>query len=344
MGKVTIKDIAKAAGVSITTVSFAFNNPDRLPDETVQRILALAEELEYSPDPIARSMMSGRTDTLGILLANPFSEILHNPFLYEFLEGFGEVCTSSELSIKIIPPREDGFKHSIINACVDGIVTLGVDPSYSVMVALRQRGVPFVMVDTDSIDGVPTLNIDDKKGAFRQMEFILKAGHRDIVILGIRSGFKGQHEKYIGTLRRRIDGYLAALDKFDLHLDGHHVRLVESPCTCDGGRRAFQRVWQIKPRPTALVCMCDIIAFGAVDAAHKNGVRIPKDLSIIGFDDVPFSSLINPPLTTIHQPLRRKGKLAAEMLVKHIKGELESSQQVLRTRLVIRGSVGSPAQ
>jgi DNA-binding LacI/PurR family transcriptional regulator len=342
MRKVTIKDIAKAAGVSPTTVSFAFNSPERLPEATVNRVLELANELNYSPDPIARIMTSGRTGTLGILLANPFNEILNNPFFCEFLEGFGERCATSDLSIKIIPPREDGLRDAIINAAVDGIVTLGVDPSFSVMVALRQRGVPFMMVDTDPIDSVPTLNIDDQKGAFNQMEFVLSQGHEIITILGIRSGFRGNFRRYIGTLRRRITGYTTALSHYGLDLDGQHVRLVESACTLDGGRQAFEGIWKVAPRATAIVAMCDIIAFGAMDAARSNNVQIPRELSIIGFDDLSFSKLINPPLSTIHQPIRRKGILAADMLIRHIDGELEVSHKVLRTQLVIRDSVDKP--
>jgi DNA-binding LacI/PurR family transcriptional regulator len=200
------------------------------------------------------------------------------------------------------------------------------------------------MVDTDPVEGIPALNIDDQKGAYGQMQHVLKAGHRRIAILGIRSGYRGRYERYIGTLRRRVAGYLAALEECSLNLDGRQVRLIESPCLAEGGRRAFRQVWNAEPRPTALVCMCDIVAIGAIGAARESGIRVPEDVSVIGFDDIAFSSLVSPPLTTVHQPLRPKGRLAAEMLIDHMNGKLGQSARVLRTRLVVRNSVAAPAQ
>ena len=343
MAKVTIRDIAKKVGVSTTAVSFAFNDPDRLSPSTVERILETAERLGYAPDPVARSMTTGRTGTLGVLLPNPYPEIFPNPFLSEFLEGVGEVCYKADLSLMIVPPREGSINQAIVSAAVDGFITLGVAPFKAVMMALRQRGVPFVMVDTDPIENVPAINVNDEKGARAAMAHVLRAGHRDISIVAIRSGLGSHYKEYVGTLRRRMNGYLAALEEFGLDLDGNNVRLIESPCTPNGGRRVFQRLWKVKPRPTALVAMSDIIAIGAIDAARKAGVRVPEDISMVGFDDIPLASWISPPLTTVSQPLRRKGKLAAEMLVKCIEGELEPSHHVLRTRLIVRESVCPPS-
>lgn len=107
MARVTIRGIAEKAGVSATSVSFAFNNPSRLPEATVQRILEVAEELGYIPDPVARSMSTGRTGTLGILMPQPFTEVVRNPFLYEFLEGVAEVCTAAGYSLMLVPPLRE---------------------------------------------------------------------------------------------------------------------------------------------------------------------------------------------------------------------------------------------
>lgn len=342
MNKVTIKDIAEKAGVSTTAVSFAFNDPSRLAQETVERILQTADELGYAPDPVARSMSTGRIGTIGILVPSAFPDIIPNPFLTEFMEGVGEVCTKADLSLVIVPPREGSIRRAIVNAAVDGFVTLGVAPFKAVMIALSKRGVPFVMVDTDPVEGVPAVNIDDEKGAYAAMRHVLDAGHRRIAILGIRSGIHGRHEEYVGTLRRRMDGYIKALNEFDLDLDDPHVNLIECDCTPQGGRAAFKRIWKAKVRPTAIVTMGDIIAIGASEAARQAGVRLPEGLSAVGFDDVPLAAWVNPALTTVSQPIKRKGKLAAEMLVKLIEGELEPSHHVLKTRLVVRASVCPP--
>ncbi len=342
MNKVTIKDIARAVGVSTTSVSFAFNNPGRLSEATLQRILETAEELGYVPDPVARSMTTGRTCTLGVLVPQPIPEIIRNPFLSEFLEGVGEVCTEAGFSLMLVPPLEGSIRRAIFNAAVDGFLTLGLEPIKPVMVVLRQRGVPYIMVDSDPVEDVPSVNVDDERGARLAMDHVLKAGHRDIAILAIRSGKEGRYEEYSGTLRRRMAGYQAALARHGLRLDGRHVRLVECASTARGGRTGFRRVWRPPLRPTALVAMSDIIAIGAMDASRQAGVRVPDDLSIVGFDDIPMSAWVYPPLTTVFQPLREKGKLAAEMLVSHIRGELQPSHRVLPTRLVMRQSVGPP--
>lgn len=343
MAKVTIKDIAREARVSTTAVSFAFNSPDRLSEATVQRILDVADELGYVPDPVARSMNTGRTGALGVLVPQPIHEIIRNPFLPEFLEGVGEVCTKAGFSLMIVPPLEGSMRRAIANAAVDGFLTLGLEPFRATMLVLRHRGVPYVMVDSDPIDGVPAVNVDDEGGARAAMIHILQSGHRDIAILAIRSGKQGRYQEYTGTLRRRMNGYLSALAEFGIALDGHRVRLVECASTARGGRSGFGRLWKAGHRPTALVAMSDIIAIGAMDAARKLGIRVPEDLSVVGFDDIPLASLVYPPLTTVSQPLRRRGRLAADLLVKSIESKLEPSHHVLPTRLVTRASVRPPS-
>ncbi|HKJ26448.1 MAG TPA: LacI family DNA-binding transcriptional regulator, partial [Anaerolineales bacterium] len=133
MAKITIKDIAKKAGVSTTAVSFAFNKPDRLGAETVQKILEIADELGYIPNPIARSMTTGRTGTIGVLVPQPLPEALQNPFLMEFLEGVGEICTRDGYSLMLIPPLQGSLKRAIEYSAVDGFITLGLEEEKSVM-------------------------------------------------------------------------------------------------------------------------------------------------------------------------------------------------------------------
>jgi DNA-binding LacI/PurR family transcriptional regulator len=342
MTKVTIKDIAEKAGVSTTSVSFAFNDPARLSDGTVQRILEVAEELGYIPDPVARIMNTGRTCVLGVLVPQPLPEIIRNPFLFELLEGIGEVCTSAGFSLMLVPPLEGSLRRAVINAAVDGFLTLGLEPFKSTMMVLRQRGVPYVMIDTDPIEGVPAVNVTDQAGARAAMRHVLKAGHRKITILAIRSGKEGRYREYVGTLRRRMDGYIAALGEEGLAMDGEQIRLIECASNARGGRDAFDDAWSARIQPTALVAMSDIIAIGAMDAARERGVRIPKDLSIVGFDDIPAASWVAPPLTTVAQPLRRKGRLAADVLVRLIEERAMPSHHLLRTRLMVRQTVDRP--
>lgn len=341
MSRVTIKEIAEKAGLSVTSVSFAFNNPSRLPEATVQRILEVAEELGYIPDPIARSMSTGRTGTLGILVPQPITEINRNPFLYEFLEGVAEVCTAAGYSLMIVPPLEGSVRRAISVSAVDGFLTLGLEVFKSTMRVLSQRDVPFVMVDGDPIEGVPAVNVDEVSGSHAAMTYILSEGHRDITILGIRSGKDGRFEEYTGTLHRRMEGYLSSLAAFNLELDQQRIQLIECSSTISGGHDGFHQLWRKKNHPTAVVAMSDIIAIGVIDSAKQMGIRIPEDLSVIGFDDISLSRLITPALTTVSQPLQRKGKLATELLVKCIEGDCNSSHILLKTKLIVRESVRS---
>lgn len=342
MTRVNIKDIAQKAGVSKTAVSFAFNNPSRLSEATVQQILAIAEEMGYSPDPVARSMSTGRTGTIGLLLPQPMPEIVRNPYFPEFLEGIGEVCTHAGLSLMLVSPMKGSMRRAIVNAAVDGFLTLGLEEYKATMVVLRQRGVPFVTVDSDPIEGVPAINVDDAGGACQAMRHVLAMGHRQIAILPIRSGKQGHYREYVGTLGARMHGYLQALEEYGLNVNGRSVRLVECTSSETGGMEGFQSLWKSRHRPTAIVAMSDIIAIGAIKAAFAAGLQVPRDLSVIGFDDITLASLIQPPLTTVAQPSREKGEIAARELVKLLESNLEPLHQVLPTRLVERATVCTP--
>lgn len=342
MTRVNIKDIAQKAGVSKTAVSFAFNNPSRLSEATVQQILAIAEEMGYSPDPVARSMSTGRTGTIGLLLPQPMPEIVRNPYFPEFLEGIGEVCTHAGLSLMLVPPMKGSMRRAIVNAAVDGFLTLGLEEYKATMVVLRQRGVPFVTVDSDPIEGVPAINVDDAGGACQAMRHVLAMGHRQIAILAIRSGKQGHYREYVGTLGARMHGYLQALEEYGLNVNGRSVRLVECISSETGGIEGFQSLWKSRHHPTAIVAMSDIIAIGALKAAIAAGLQVPRDLSVVGFDDITLASLIQPALTTVAQPSREKGEIAARELVRLLESNLEPLHQVLPTRLVERATVCAP--
>jgi DNA-binding LacI/PurR family transcriptional regulator len=344
MSKANIGDVAKEAGVSKTSVSFAFNNPSRLSDVTVKRILSIAGELGYHPDPIARSMSSRRTGTIGILVPQPIPEVIRNPFIPEFLEGVGEVCTKAGLSLMIVPPLKGSIQRAIDKTAVDGFLTLGLEEHKAAMMVLRLREMPFVTVDSDPIDGIPAVNIDDEGGAKKAMTNVLSMGHRNIAILAIRSGKRGDYKKYQGTLRVRMNGYLAALEEFGFKIDDRRIRLVECVCTEKGGRLGFQTIWNARHRPTAIVAMSDIIAIGAMNAAKEAGVWIPNDLSFVGFDDIPMAAVVTPSLTTISQPRCKKGNLAAELLLNYIEGTVDSTHYVLQTELINRDSVCPPGR
>lgn len=244
----------------------------------------------------------------------------------------------------LVPPLKGSTRRAIVNAAVDGFLTLGLEEYKATMVVLRQRGVPFVTVDSDPIEGVPAINVDDAGGACQAMQHVLSLGHRRIAILAIRSGKQGHYREYVGTLGARMHGYLQALEGYGLSINGRSVRLLECASTESGGVESFQTLWKSHHHPTAVIAMSDIIAIGVIKAATAAGLRVPQDLSVVGFDDITLASLIQPALTTVAQPSREKGELAATQLVRLIESDSEPLHQVLPTRLVVRATVCPPGK
>src|SRR5690606_38503427 len=200
-----------------------------------------------------------------------------------------------------------------------------------------QRGLPFGMVDADPTPGIACVNIDAEAGAYAAMTYALRRGHRQIAIFGIRSGHHGDYHKYAGTLQRRIAGYARALADYGLSLSDSNVRLFECECDAEGGREGLQALWQSRWQPTAIVAMADVIAIGVMQAASALGLRIPDDLSVIGYDDIEASSLTCPTLTTVHQPTLEKGHVAARLLLQRIEvAALQAEHVVLPVELVER--------
>lgn len=315
MPKVTIADIALRAGVSKTAVSFAFNNPGRISQATRARILQIAEELGYSPHPTASNLKTGRTGAIGLLLPQPIAIVARNPHNWALIEGIGVTCEAKQLSLMLVPPLNGNLRRAIRRAAVDGFLTYGLRPHGKTMTVLNQRGAPFVMLDSELLEGVPCVNIDDAGGMYAAMHHIVAQGHRDILILGILTDKGGHYQEYTGSLRRRIQGSLAALHEFGLDIDGQRVRLVESAVDVESGEATFAAVWERGFRPTAVVTMADVLAIGVIHAARNLGLSIPTDLSVTGFDDIPSAQLLQPALTTVHQPIAEKGQLAAEVLL-----------------------------
>ncbi len=339
MPKITIDDIAKRAGVSKTSVSFAFNNPERLSEATLNHILQVAEELGYSPDPLASNLKTRRTGCLGLLVPQPIPIVARNPHMFTFIEGIGETCHEKGMSLMLVPPLKGNLRRAIVRAAVDGFITIGLEPFRETMKVLRQRGIPFVMVDSDPTPGIPCVNLDDVGGAYVAMQHVLTQGHRQIAILGIRSEHSGKYRDYTGLLRRRMIGYVQALEEVGLEVDNKHIRLVECYATPEEGYRALHNLWRTKWKPTAIVAMADVLALGVMQAALEMGLHLPDDLSVVGFDDIPSSRTATPPLTTVRQPSVEKGRIAASLLIDLVEERpIESEQIVLPIEFIQRDS------
>ena len=160
MGRVTMKDIAERAGVSKTAVSFAFNDPSRLSKATVEKILRVAEELGYAPHPVARSLSMRRTGAIGVLVPQDVATMLENPFFIQFLRGIGQVSLEEGVFVLLAAPVQGSLQDAVDRATVDGFVVIGLGAGDPVVDLLRRRDIPFVLVDSEPLDGVPGVNVD----------------------------------------------------------------------------------------------------------------------------------------------------------------------------------------
>jgi alanine racemase len=333
---VTITQVARAAGVSPTAVSFAFNNPDQIGTKTAERIRAIAREMGYSPNPIARAMISRRTGVIGLLVPLSIESAFINPFIAAFLQGVGSVCDAHSYSVLVVSPYEGSLEEATRRAPVDAYIVLGLNERHEDIDPLRRRRVPFVVVDGDA-DQVSSINVDDEGGAYAAAAHLLAKGHRDFLILVFDKPHSDHiRDAFFGVGGRRLDGYRRAFNDFGLELPLD--RVVQCATSMDGGAQAFRRAWETGLRPTAVLSMSDVKAMGVIRETRCLGVRVPEDLEIIGFDNVPLAALVQPALSTVAQPDVEKGHRAAELLIAALDSETPQPPEkvVFETRLLLR--------
>lgn len=340
MKRVTMKDVADRAGVSKTAVSFALNDPSRLSDTTLKQILDAAKELGFTQNPAARMLRTQRTNSIGLLLPQALDKVLENPYYTQFLQGVGQVCHREGLTLLMAPPLRGSVLKTIPYAAVDGFIVSGLEIDRGEVDALRQRQIPFVLVDSDEHPNVASIEIDDGEGMRALVEHLLQNGHRRLTFFAFESGLDTGRASWRGPLGRRMRGAATALEAAGLSLDSDGIAIREISHTRAAGAEGFKAVWAEADKPTAIICFSDMMAYGVLDAARALGVSIPGDVSVAGFDDLLDSALITPSLTTVRQPIETKGRLAAEHLVDAIAaGKSQSTRtEMLQTTLLVRES------
>ncbi len=334
-----IADVAREAGVSKTAVSFAFNSPDRLAPETATRIRVVADALGYRPHPVARMLSQRQTRTLGVLTPQALSVIFSNPFFGAFTEGVALAAEQEGYALQFISPLHGSLARAMHHATVDGVVVVGLYADHPEVEQIRAAGVPLVMVDSSALADLPAVVIDDEGGAWTAAEHLLELGHRDLLIVGVEPPAPSEDLEPEGVMGRRLRGYRGALAARGITL--HASSVVVGPASIEGGIACMRRILDDGRRPTGVLAMSDAMAIGVMRAAREHGLRVPEDVSVVGFDDIDMSQHTNPPLTTVHQPIRRKGESAVRLLLSVVeRRDLRPAQLRLETRLIVRGSTG----
>jgi len=336
-----IADVAREAGVSKTAVSFAFNSPERLSAGTASRIREVADNLGYRPNPVARLLTKRETMTLGVLTPQALAVIFSNPFFALFSEGVAHAAEDLGYALHFISPLHGSLALAVGRAAVDGVVAIGLSADHPEIEQIKAAGLPMVLVDSDDLVDYSSVVVDDVAGARAAAGHLLELHHRDILIIAVEGpeAVRGQPQRQ-GVSARRLRGYRAALRAAGIELGSDHV--VAGRASIEGGASAFGRAWAAGIRPTAVLAMSDAMAIGAMRVARERGMRIPDELSVVGFDDIDLAAYLDPPLTTVRQPIREKGSTAVRLLLGAIEGGSRPEHVSLETRLMVRGSTAPP--
>jgi DNA-binding LacI/PurR family transcriptional regulator len=345
-GKPTLRHVAEEAGVSLGTASNAFNRPDLISEGLRDRVLEAAARLGYGgPDPAARRLRTGRTGALGLIFTDRLPYAFDDEAAVLFLRGVAGALENSGAGLLLIPTsptREEGSR-VVRGAAVDGFIVFSTPTGDPRLEAALARGLPTITVDEPLDVPTPFIGPDDRGGAEAAARHLVELGHERVAIVAFPEHALDDPTLPFDVPRERAAGYRAGLgDAWDpaLVLTAYSNRP-------DTGRRLFAQLRDIDPPPTAVLAMSDALAAGVVRAAVDAGVRVPGDLSVVGFDGVPLGALTDPPLTTVVQPTEHKGELAAQALLEMLEPEPDHADTVTRrtilpTELLVRGSTAPP--
>jgi DNA-binding LacI/PurR family transcriptional regulator len=343
--------VARALGVSPSTVSNAYNRPDQLSPQLRERVLRKAAELGYAgPDPVARSLRSGRAGALGVVFAEPLQYAFDDPAAVRLLQGIADAADAEQLAVVLVPgpPDRPAPRQAVRNAAVDGFIAHSLPPEDPLLEATLQRRLPTVVVDAPELDGLDFVGIDDRAGAETAMRHLLELGHRRVAVLSFRLEMPAhggpvdaerQAQAPPGVARRRLEGCVRAVTAAGL--DWPDVPVQDCAVTSiEHGRAGAHALLDRAPGITALFAYSDPLALGARVAARERGLAVPGDLSIVGFDG---SAPPGEGLTSVEQPQRDKGRTAARRLIDALGEDPPApGRALLATRLVVRGSTGPP--
>ena len=328
---VTIKDVARAAGVSVATVSRVWNDAAFVSPETRQRVAEIAARLGYSPHGAARSLITRTTFALGVLLPDLYGE-----FFSEIIRGIDHRAQAAGYHLLVSSSHEskdeiDAALRSM-RGRVDGMIIMSSDLEARRTLHALQGSFPVVLLNGGAeSDAFDTITIENHEGAREMTRHLLARGHRRIAMIG------GPRRNFDAA--ERLRGYESALAEKGIALD--ESLLVQGDFSELSGHRAVKQLLALEPRPTAIFAANDSMAIGALSALRENDLRVPDDMAVAGFDDIPLARYMHPPLSTVHVDISQLGERAAALLLSTLEqGTRPHEHLQLSTTLVIRASCG----
>lgn len=333
--KLTIRQIAKLAGVSRSTASRVLNNHPNVSPELRAQVQKVIAQTGYQPDPIARSLSNRRSKIIGLVIPLAIRSLFEDPFFPRLMQGISEGCNAHDytLSLFLFHSEEEEKKlHDRIShsRLVDGFVVTATRTGDPLIPELIANQIPFVVHGRHEDPQVSFVEVDNVTGAYNAVSHLVRLGRQRIALItGPSSSLAAEDRK---------QGYLKALQERRVQVD--KALIARGDFTETSSYEAMQRL--IPMGPDAVFVASDTMALGALRAVRQAGKRVPEDVAIVGFDDMPQAEMANPPLTTVRQPIRRAGALAVETLIDILENGAEQPRRImLPTQLVIRASCGS---
>lgn len=329
-----ILQVAKRAGVSTATVSRVINRFPGVRQQTVARVRRAIADLNYVPNPNARSLRVGRTRMFGLIVSD-----VNNPFFPELIDAFESLAAAQGIEVIF---THTNYELKRLESCIRRMIERNVD-AIAVMTSeieeapLRmavKAGVPVVLMNQRKLaKKYPNVRVEYATGFREALEHLLSLGHRDI---GFISG-----PPHLSSAQGRKAAFTAALRAHGLHVRADWISTGDM--RVEGGRAAMHKLLQLSPRPTAVLAANDLMAVGALQAAHEAKLRVPGDLSLVGFDDLPIATMVQPPLSTIRHPRREVAARAFACLQQVLEKQKPLPDVTLHPHLVVRESTAAPA-
>lgn len=330
----TIYDVAREAGVSDATVSRVFNNKDNVRPATRERVLAAAKKLGYVANLQARILAGGKSNIVGLLVPG-----LDTAYMAEIVRGIDLELSHANYEMILHTTRRRGgneatYLQYIANGLSEGLLLVVPLLSPDYLKTLSDLNYPYVLIDEiDETGNSFSVVASNQQGAYDATQYLIELGHRRIAFI---KGIPALHSS-----KARLEGYLSALR--DYHVPIHWEYIVEGDFLQWSGYYQTQNLLALPHPPTAIFAGNDVMALGAMDAIRTTGLEIPKDISLIGFDDIPQAFTTHPKLTTVRQPLEEMGRMGVKLLLAQIEDpDCPPSQTTLATELVIRDSCQPP--
>jgi len=331
---VRIRDIAKKLNISESTVSRALSNHHRISEETKEKVKKLAEELNYRPNLIAKSLKIKTTKTIGLIIDD-----ITNPFYPEIVKGCEEAANKNGMNIILCnsdynPEKENDYLNILLSKRVDGILIMPAGKKLPIIKLLKEANTPLVFIDIKPSEkiNVSCVYTDQEYGAYVATKYLIEQGHKKIAIINGPSSFS--------SCQQLENGYKKALEDFGIPIKKEYIKIFDLKAS--GAYEAMKSLLSIEKnnRPTAALFISDISAVAAYDAIFESGLKIPDDFSVVGNDDIPTSKNFSPPLTTISHPKYEMGKKAVELLINELNQKKSQSFNQVRyiPELIIRKS------